>query len=148
VQNTPYRRNIKFIYLGNFTPYIKLNKKERKMPEKKKSKTRYVDVNVNQGNFVSKLIGGKRSHDFSDIKLLRNLLSNEKARILYALKLKKPKSIYALAKLLGRDFKSVRDDIKVLERFGFIEFHSIKTGKREALMPVLSINSLQIVINI
>ena len=118
------------------------------MAEKKKSKTRYVDVNVNQGNFVSKLIGGKRAHDFSDIKLLRNLLSNEKARILYALKKKKPKSIYALAKLLGRDFKSVRDDIKVLERFGFIEFHSIKTGKREALMPVLSINSLQIVINI
>ncbi len=118
------------------------------MAEKKKSKTRYVDVNVNQGNFVSKLIGGKRSHDFSDIKLLRKLLSNEKARILYALKLKKPKSIYALAKILGRDFKSVREDIKVLERFGFIEFHTTKTGKREALMPVLSINRLQIVINI
>jgi predicted transcriptional regulator len=114
----------------------------------KKTKIRYVDVNVNQGNFVSKLIGGKKAHDFSDIKLLRNLLSNEKARILYALKSEKPNSIYKLAKLLGRDFKSVREDIKVLERFGFIEFHSTKTGKREALKPVLSIEKLQIVINI
>jgi predicted transcriptional regulator len=118
------------------------------MAPKKKTKIRYVDVNVNKGSFVSKLIGAKKSHDFSDIKLLRSILSNEKARILYALKIKKPKSIYALAKLLGRDFKSVREDIKVLERFGFIEFHAERTGKREALMPVLVINRLQIIIDI
>ena len=118
------------------------------MAEKKRTKTRYVDVNVNKGNFVSKLIGGDKSHDFSDVKLLRNLLSNEKSRILYALKKEKPKSMYALAKLLGRDFKSVRDDIKVLERFGFIEFHAEKTGEREALMPVLIIDKLEIVIDI
>ena len=118
------------------------------MATKNKTKIRYVDVNVNKGNFVSKLIGADKSHDFSDIKLLRNLLSNEKARILYILKSKNPTSIYALAKLLGRDFKSVREDISVLERFGFIEFHSEKVGKRESLKPVLVINKLQIVIDI
>ena len=118
------------------------------MAEKKKTKTRYVEVNVNKGNFVSKLIGADTSHDFSDIKLLRNLLSNEKARILYTLKSNHPKSIYALAKMLGRDFKSVRDDVKVLERFGFIEFHAENVGKRESLMPVLIIDKLQIIINI
>jgi len=118
------------------------------MASKTKTKTRYVDVNVNKGGFVSKLIGADKSHDFSDIKLLRNLLSNEKARILYTLKSKNPKSIYALAKFLGRDFKSVREDIKVLERFGFIEFHAEKTGKRESLKPVLIINKLQIIIDI
>ena len=118
------------------------------MAPKKKTKTRYVDINVNKGNFVSKLVGAKKSHDFSDIKLLRSILSNEKARILYALKTNNPKSIYALAKLLGRDFKSVRDDIKILERFGFIEFHAENTGKRESLMPVLVIDKLQIIIDI
>jgi predicted transcriptional regulator len=118
------------------------------MAPKKRTKIRYVDVNVNKGSFVSKLIGGDKSHDFSDVKLLRNLLSNEKARILHALKSQHPKSIYALAKLLGRDFKSVRDDIKVLERFGFIEFHAEKVGKRESLMPVLVIEKLQVIINI
>jgi predicted transcriptional regulator len=118
------------------------------MADKKRTKIRYVDINVNKGNFVSKLIGGEKTHDFSDIKLLRNLLSNEKARILYALKSQKPKSIYALAKLLGRDFKSVRNDIKVLERFGFIEFHAGKTGKRESLMPVLIADEIQIIIDV
>ena len=90
----------------------------------------------------------KKSYDFSDIKLLRNLLSNEKSRILYALKSKNPKSIYQLAKILGRDFKSVREDVKVLERFGFIEFHAEKTGNRESLKPVLIIDRLQIQIEI
>lgn len=118
------------------------------MAEKKRTKTRYVDINVNKGNFVSKLVGGDKSHDFSDVKLLRNLLSNEKSRILYALKSKHPKSIYALAKILGRDFKSVRDDINVLERFGLIEFHAEKTGKRESLMPVLIVDKLEIIIDI
>ncbi len=118
------------------------------MASKKRTKIRYVDVNVNKGNFVSKLIGGDKSHDFSDVKLLRSLLSNEKSRILYALKSKSPKSIYELAKILKRDFKSVREDVKVLERFGFIEFHLEKTGKRESLKPVLLIDKLEIVINI
>lgn len=118
------------------------------MASKSKIKTLYVDINANEDSFVSKLIGEKKSHDFSDIKLLRSLLSNEKSRILYILKHHNPTSIYALAKLLGRDFKSVRDDIKVLERFGFIEFHAEKVGKRESLKPVLITDKLQIIINI
>jgi len=119
------------------------------MAQKKKSKTRYVDINVKESSFVSKLFGtGSTSHNFSDVSVLRNLLSNEKARILYFLKHNKPKSIYDLAKKLGRDFKSIRNDIKVLEKFGFIEFHSSRTGKRESLIPVLSIDNLQIIINI
>lgn len=118
------------------------------MAAKKRVKVRYIDMNVNKSSFVSKMIGGTKDHDFSDIKLLRNILSNEKARILHILKSKNPKSIYGLAKELGRDFKSVRDDVKVLERFGFIEFHAEKTGKRESLMPVLTIDKIEIIINI
>jgi len=118
------------------------------MAEKKRTKTRYFEVNVNEGGFVSKLVGGKKSHDFSDITLLRKLLSNEKSRILYALKFKKPKSIYRLAKLLGRDFKSVHEDLKLLERFGFIEFHAEKIGKRESLAPVLTVDEINLVVNV
>lgn len=118
------------------------------MAQKKRVKIRYVDINANKESFVSKLIGEKRSHDFSDIKLLRNLLSNEKSRILYALKQSSPSSIYALSKLLKRDFKSVSEDLRLLERFGFIEFHLEKKGKRESLKPVLIVDKLQIVIEI
>lgn len=118
------------------------------MATKKRTKIRYVDINVRGGNFVSKLLGGEKSHNFSDIQLLRSLLSNEKARILHILKSKNPRSIYALSKLLGRDFKSVREDVGVLERFGFIEFHAEKTGRRESLKPVLIVDRLQIIIDI
>ena len=56
----------------------------------------------------------------SDIAKLRNLLSNEKARLLYITKSKQPESIYHLAKLLGRDFKAVRHDIKLLEEYFYL----------------------------
>lgn len=118
------------------------------MAQSKRTKVRYVDINVNRGGFVSKLIGGQKSFDFSDIKLLRSLLSNEKARILYTLKENKPSSIYGLAKILKRDFKSVREDIIFLERFGLIEFVFEKKGNRESLKPILATDSLQIVVNI
>ena len=118
------------------------------MAKNKKTKIRYVEVNANKGNFVSTLISGSKEHDFSDIKLLRNLLSNEKARILYQLKHNQPKSIYKLAKSLKRDLKSVREDLKLLERFGFIEFHEENVGKRSSIKPVLSTERLQIMVDI
>ena len=118
------------------------------MEKKKRTKIRYVDVDASSGNFVSTLIGGPKEHDFSDIKLLRQLLSNEKARILYQIKHKSPKSIYNLAKILKRDLKSVREDLHLLERFGFIEFHEEKVGKRFSIKPVLSTDRLQIFIDI
>lgn len=118
------------------------------MAQIRKTKIRYVDINTNKENFVTKFIGNSKEQDFSDVKLLRKLLSNEKSRILYVLKNKNPSSIYSLAKMLGKDFKSVRENLKILERFGFIEFIAEKKGKRESLKPVLSTESVQIIINI
>lgn len=114
-----------------------------------KSKTRYLDINVKETSFVSRFIGSrKEAFNFSDISLLRKLLSNEKAKILYTLKNKKPKSIYNLAKILGRDFKSVSQDVKLLEKFGFIELKKTSTGKRQALTPELAVSSINLVISV
>jgi predicted transcriptional regulator len=118
------------------------------MVKAKRTKVRYVDINVNRAGFVSKFIGSKKEQDFSDIKLLRSLLSDEKARILYFLSTQEPFSIYDLAKKLKRDLKSVRKDLQVLERFGFIDFYSEKKGKRKRLKPVLVTDRLEIIIDI
>lgn len=83
-----------------------------------------------------------------DLGMLRSMLSHEKARLLHILKTKQPNSIYELAKLLGRDFKSVRADIRVLEEFGFIEMIPVHKGKRQKLKPILVINQLKINIEI
>lgn len=118
------------------------------MAEKNRTKTRYLDINVDERGFVSKILLKKHEQDFSDIILLRKVLSNEKARVLHLLKTTEITSMYDLAKRLGRDFKSVYEDLKILERFGFIEFHSEKKGKRESLKPVLIVDELRLVIKL
>jgi predicted transcriptional regulator len=110
-----------------------------------KSRTREVTIIDDGGTFnalFKKFTGGEEEYDFESLSIVRKLLSNEKARILNTLKNKKPKSVYELAKILGRDIRSVSEDIKLLERFGFINMVSEKTGKRERLRPVLVVDSM------
>lgn len=112
-----------------------------------KTKTREISI-VEEGGafntFFKRFSGETKAYDFEGVSALRRLLSNERARILHVLKTQKPISIYHLAKLVKRDFKSVSEDIKLLERFGLIEMISEKTGKRSRLRPTLTVDSLYI----
>ena len=113
----------------------------------KKDRTRIVNIDISQGAFTSifkRFVGEKSDYEFSGLKDLKQILSNEKARILYVIKHNKPKSIYNLAKLLKRDFKSVQQDVKTLEKFGFIQLEKIKEGKREMLRPSIIVDSIQV----
>ncbi len=117
----------------------------------KKNKVREINIVDNEGvfaTFFKKFTHGESEYDFDSLSALRKLLSNEKAKILYIIKTKKPSSLYNLAKTLGRDFKSVREDISLLERFGFIEMISEKTGKRQKLRPVIISDTITINIKI
>jgi predicted transcriptional regulator len=117
------------------------------MAKKKEEKTRVVNLYVKPTTFSSifkRLKGEKSEYDFSGLSDLRKLLSNEKAKILNIIKERNPKSIYGLAKMLKRDFKAVRDDVTVLEKFGFIELKQESKGKRKRLRPVVGIDKLQI----
>ena len=115
------------------------------MVEKNK-KTRTITVEQNQGTFkaIFNRFKSDKTQSPTEISLLRSLLSNEKARILHVIKTKQPNSLYELAKILARDFKSVREDTRVLEEFGFIEMIPIHKGKREKLKPLLVLDTLQI----
>lgn len=85
--------------------------------------------------------------DFS-VKEFRQIFSDEKARILHTLKIKEPDSLYGLAKLLKRDFKAVRQDIRLLEDFGFIRLVPNKLKNKKRLKPVLDCDKLQISVEI
>ena len=116
-----------------------------KMAEK--SKTREITIIEEGGTFTSffkRFKNEKAEFDFEGLGVLRNLLSNEKARLINVIKNRKPNSIYELAKILKRDFKSVNGDIKALEKFGFVNMIAEKTGKRERLKPVLAVDSMYI----
>src|SRR3989344_5735811 len=89
----------------------------------KNTKTINITIKASKDAFTSffrHLKGEKeKEFDFSEISALRQLLNNEKARILHVIKHEKPSSLYALAKILKRDFKSVQQDVKLLEHFPF-----------------------------
>ncbi|MBR9701634.1 hypothetical protein GOV13_01805 [Candidatus Pacearchaeota archaeon] len=112
---------------------------------KTKTKVREITITESKGAFsIFKKSRTKKDYDFSGVLALRQLLSNEKARILDVIKRENPKSIYDLAKRLGRGFKSVNDDIKLLERFGFIELIEEKTKNRVRHRPEIIVDTVTI----
>ena len=116
-----------------------------------KSRTRIINISITPHSFTSifrRFRGEKTDFELSEVADLRQILSNEKAKILYTVKYEKPESMYHLAKLLKRDFKSVSDDIKLLERFGFIELKKEFKGKRKKLKPELAIDSLHVIFEV
>ena len=113
----------------------------------RKERSFEIDI-VDKKGFFQRFSGSKEDFNFEGLALFRRLLSNEKARLLTTIKKRKPKSIYELAKFLQRDFKSVIEDIKLLEKFDLIDMIEEKTGKRNRLKPVLTTNTLNIRIHL
>ncbi len=115
-------------------------------------KTRIIDLYEKGGTFSSvfrRFTGQEEEYNFKDLAYLRQLLSNEKSRILHTIKTKKPISIYNLAKILKRDFKTVREDVLLLKKFGFIDLIETKSkGKRISYKPVITASKINIVIRI
>ncbi len=111
-----------------------------------KTKIREITLDSSKGTFTffKKTKTSKEDYDFSGISALRQLLSNEKARILHTIKAQKPQSIYDLAKKLNRGFKSVNDDIKLLKRFGFIELIEERTKNRIRHKPEIVVDTVTI----
>ncbi len=111
-----------------------------------KTKIREITITQSKGAFalLQKAKTSKKDYDFEGLSALRKVLSNEKARILHVIKTQKPISIYDLSKKLERNFKSVSEDIKLLERFGFIELIEEKTKKRIRHKPEISVETLTI----
>ncbi|MEK6817326.1 MAG: hypothetical protein AABX80_00850 [Nanoarchaeota archaeon] len=113
-------------------------------------KTREIIIKESKGIFSilkDKQIS-KSDYNFEGLSALRQLLNNEKARMLHVIKTQEPKSIYDLAKKLHRNFKPVVDDIKLLERFGFIELIREKTKKRIRHKPEIVVDKIIIEVNI
>ncbi len=114
------------------------------------SKTREITIKESKGTFGilkdSKI--SKKDYDFEGLKALRKVLNNEKARMIHVIKMKKPVSIYDLAKKLNRSFKSVVDDVKLLQRFGFIELVREKTKGRIRHKPEVVVDNVIIHVKI
>lgn len=79
---------------------------------------------------------------FTSMESLSKVLTPARLDILSVILKEKPRSIYALAKLLGRDFKNVHTDVKLLAEVGLIDLKS--HGRRESLKPIAKYSGLEL----
>ena len=112
-----------------------------------KNKTISIKINQKSGMFYS-LFNAFKSDKQTDVTNLRQFLSNERAKLIHTIKTDKPESIYELAKKLDRDFKAVRQDIKLLQRFGIVDLIVSHKNGRERLKPIVTLNQLIITIDL
>jgi len=83
---------------------------------------------------------------FNSIEDLRKFLTPERIRLIHIIRTKKPHSIYKLAKLLGRDRKSVTIDLDILKAIGLIDLRKKSIEKRITMIPKVNYSRINIAI--
>src|SRR3989338_48787 len=94
-----------------------------------------------------KLVKKKESISFSNIDIMRKVLTNKRLELIRAIKKYKPKSIYQLAKIVKRDSKSVNIDLKILSNLGMVDLKSKEKG-RENIVPSVDYEEIDVAIAI
>ena len=99
-------------------------------------------------NTVKAVQGGERISRnkgvyFTSLKAIRNVLTEKRMELLETIKAKKPKNINYLAKLVGRDFKSVYRDLQFLVGLDLISFEKGE-GRGRVLKPKVLYDTLEL----
>ena len=73
---------------------------------------------------------------FTSIEAARNFLTPTRLALLRAVRRRQPGSVYALARMVGRDLKNVQQDLRILEQHGLIKMARGRgTGNRAVKIP-------------
>ena len=72
----------------------------------------------------------------TSIEAARNLLTRNRLALLRAIRSKRPRSIYHLAKIVDRDLKNVQGDLRLLQDYVLVGMSQGNgTGKRKVKVP-------------
>lgn len=93
-------------------------------------------VSVSNQIQAGKSLEPRRGIYLADAATARAIFTDSRLAIIRTLKSKEPKSIYALAKILKRDFKNVYNDISFLSQLGLVAIEESKSGRKQK-KPVL-----------
>lgn len=74
----------------------------------------------------------------------RFLLTPERLKLLGIVKRQKPSSLYALAKLLKKDIKTIATDTTLLNKAGLLRLEKYKDGNRVKVRPRFPIKKITI----
>ena len=80
------------------------------------------------------------------IEDLRKMLTRERLKLLHAIKMREPRSIYELAKIVDRERKAVSIDLNILEKLGLIEFERREYRKRLIVTPRVVCDRIEVAI--
>ena len=73
---------------------------------------------------------------FDSIDTMRSVLTDKRLSILKTIREQQPKSVYELAKMLGRDLKNVNQDLKLLADVGLVTLEKAETDKKRMIPHV------------
>jgi predicted transcriptional regulator len=98
---------------------------------------------VRSGRRIPK--GPREEIGFTSIAAARNFLTRERLALLRTIRSRHPGSLYEFAKMVGRDFKNVQEDIRILERHGLVRIAKEPRGKRKVKVPQVPLRKLHCV---
>jgi predicted transcriptional regulator len=101
---------------------------------------------VQRGQRIPK--GAREEVGFTSIEAARNFLTRERLALLRTIRSRHPDSLYELAKMVGRDFKNVQEDIGILERHGLVLITRELRGKRKVKVPQVPFEEIALRIEI
>ena len=98
---------------------------------KRKIKEELVTIDKNKSKKLK-----EDSISFQSLDQLRKFLTPKRIELLRIIRHKKPRSMYELAKLVGRTPENVNTDVKFLEQLGFVETTKVKEVRKKLVPEV------------
>ena len=80
---------------------------------------------------------------FDNLEAVRKILTDKRLDLWRTIRDQEPESISALAKMVGREFKSVHRDLMILKSVELIKFKKIKGKRGDLQTPVSLADQLQ-----
>jgi len=81
---------------------------------------------------------------FTSLEAARKILTPKRLELLRAIRQKSPRSIYHLARLVGRDVKNVQGDVRALSELGLISLKRIRgTAGRPVTIPRVKYSEIE-----
>ena len=79
---------------------------------------------------TGKMVRKEEGIYFESIDDMRAVLTNNRLAILRVIRENKPRSVYELSKMLGRNLKNVNQDIRMLADIGLVSLEATKTDRQ------------------
>ena len=91
---------------------------------------------------TGKTLSKRRGVYFVSVEAMRRVLTPSRLTLLHLIRIRHPRSIAALAKLICRDFKNVHADLKLLADLGLVHLEP-GTHARDSVTPTVSYERIQ-----